>query len=95
MRVANISFFSHCSSVCPGGHWLKSKSLKLSDSFGKSSLTLRSVRTLAVRQSEGVELLNLLSNLLFLFVAILHDELVDIAEIGDSPVASEEVVFGE
>lgn len=58
----NIFSFSQVSSVCPGGHWLKSKSLKLTLNFGSSSLTFLSSLTAAFLLSEAVVLLNLLSN---------------------------------
>ena len=77
----------------PGGHWLKSKSLKLKDNFGRSSLTFRSFRTLAVRTSEAVVLLNLLSNLLFFFAAILSNKLVDVAEIRNGTIAPQQIIF--
>ena len=74
---------------------MKSKSLKLNVINGNSSLTLRSVLTFAVRLSEAAVLMNLLSNLLFLFAAILHDEFVNIAKIRNSTITSQEVILGE
>ena len=74
---------------------MKSKSLKLRDNFGKSSLTFRSIRTLAVRQSAGVVLLNLLSNLLFFFATILHNEFIQITEIRNGSISTKQIILGE
>ena len=91
------SIFSSChfSRVCPGGHWLKSRSLKLKDNLDCSSFTLRSSLTLAVRLSEVAVLLNLFSNLLFFFAAILHNEFINVAEIRNSTIASQQIILGE
>lgn len=72
---------------------MKSKSLKFKDSFGKSHFTFRSFLTFTVRLSEGDVLLNLLSNLLFFFAAILQDEFFQIAKIGNGPITPQQIVF--
>lgn len=69
-----------------------SKSLKLKLSFGKSSFTLRSLLTFSLRLSEGDELLNLYSNLLFPF-AILRYEFFQISEIWNGTITPGKIIL--